>query len=98
MQIEKMIVISTGHLTEKVAEILDEAAMDAPPYCELEWAPAFTRDHGWLFHVPKLEDMLETDPPECLRNIFAFARAAGCDWVMLDSDGERVEGMPWHEW
>ena len=98
MQIEKMVVISTAHIDEETAKMLNEGAEDYPPFCDLEWSPAFARDHGWLFHVASVERVVETNPPQCLRNVFAFARALGCEWVMLDCDGDRVDGLPSWEW
>lgn len=102
MLIEKMLVLSTGHITEETANILNEAAEDYPPFCDLEWRPTFARDESWVFYVRPLAsngvpDEAEDTPPE-LSRIYALAREQGCEWVMLDCDGERLEALPWHEW
>lgn len=102
VEIEKMLVLSTGHITEETAKRLNEEAEELPPFCNIEWGPAFAREEGWLFYVPKMAENGEPDDPEGtpddLARVFMFAREHGCDWVMLDCDGPQVELLPHHEW
>lgn len=102
IEIEKMLVLSTGHLTKVTAALLNDAAEEDPPFCTLEWGPAFARDEGWLFYVPPITENGEPDDPEGapedLTRVFMLAREHGCMWVMLDCDGPQVEGLPYQTW
>lgn len=102
LEIEKMLVLSTGHLTESTADILNDAAHDEPPFCELEWGPSFARDEGWLFRVRPLAENGAPDESEGtpldLSRVFMFAREHGCAWVMFDCDGPQIEELPWAAW
>ena len=100
LEIEKMLVMSTWHLREEVAEMLPDTHEDEPSTVEqAHWWPSFTRAEGWMFYVPpNREDMRYIDAPEELKTIIALARANGCTWVMLDRDGPVVDELPHWEW
>lgn len=108
LEIEKMLVLSTGHVSEETANRLprghaDMAGDDFNESDDIpEWGPAFARAEGWLFRVPRMADNGEPDDlpgtPEDLARVFMFARENGCDWVMLDCDGPQVNTLPFHEW
>jgi hypothetical protein len=92
MHIERMLVLSTGHVSKEVNDILEG------DWKALAWGPEFVRDEGWVFRVVDDDIIRDTDPPQCIRDAMSFARGAGCEWVMFDCDGDRVEILRWHDW
>lgn len=102
IEIESMLVLSTGHLLKNTAATLNEEAEELPPFCNIEWGPAFHREEGWLFHVPPrtADGFLDMplDAPVDLRRVLAFAQEHGCAWVLFDCDGAQIEGLPFKEW
>lgn len=102
IEIEKMLVLSTGHLSKKTADMLEAAREESPAFNNIEWGPAFVRDESWLFYVPPIAENGEPDDPEGtpedLARVFMCAREHGCMWVMLDCDGPQTEELPFHEW
>lgn len=84
MNIEKILVLSTGHLSEIVAQ---RAHI---------WAPTFTRDEGWMWAVPSKEHWCGY--PSELEDAFKLAVAHDCTWVLFDRDAEKIDELPWHEW
>jgi hypothetical protein len=98
LEIAQMLVLSTAHIPENIADQLPRDAGDEGP----DWSPTFTRDSGWLWHVPPLADNGEADEvdgtPAELSAVFRFAREQGCVWVMLDSDGPAIDELPTWEW
>ena len=105
VSIEKMLVVSTSHLREATANLLNSEAEEAPPFCNIMeegWGPAFVRDAGWIFYVSPLAENGEPDEPENLppelSKLFMFARENGCEWVMLDSDGPELDELEAFVW
>lgn len=108
LPIEKILVLSTSHITKEVATELDRlvAAITnlgesvAMALHDTDWIPSWTRVEGWMFHVPKADanDSRYVNAPYCLQACVNMAREAGCDWLMLDRDGEVVPDLPTWEW
>jgi hypothetical protein len=91
-EIHKMLTLSTSHVTLKTAGDLEHKTDDLPP-C---WDKA---GYGWFIVVP--DDKGVPTPHTCpddLKSVFTYARARGCTWVMLDSDGPVVDGLKTWEW
>lgn len=91
MEIQKMLVMSTGHLTSETIDAMTQG----PPV----WGPAFTREDGWVFRVvPTAEggDSLEGTPTE-LAAAIRLARAEDCAWLLFDRSGPRIKVLPWPE-
>lgn len=82
--IERMLVLSTGHVGPNTARCLDLGVI-----------PSMAREEGWLLYVPTDDD---DDVPADLARIFQFARGMECEWVLLDRDGEIEPSLPWWEW
>lgn len=91
IEIENMLVVSTGHLS---AETVFALPRDRGDNCELSWGPAFWRDEGWLFNVA----LGAPEAPVDLRAVLAFAHEKGCTWVMLDRDGPVIDELPYYDW
>lgn len=101
-EIERTLVLSTAHVSEETALLLNHTAIltgDAG----LTWAPAMTREEGWLFAVPMnftpVEWAIHVEPyPAELRAAFAVARDEGCHWLLFDCDGPIVDTLTAFEW
>lgn len=94
-EIHKMLVMSTAHVSEETAKLIDEA-YDR----KHAWAPAFARAEGWLFYVGDENPVVKhgLDYPEEFAALFSFAMEQGCTWLMLDRDGDTVDNLPTFEW
>lgn len=95
MEIEKMLVLSTAHVSESTADLINRIK-------GLSWGPAFESTYGWIFHVSPLAESGETDdppgtPPE-IRAALHLARLHRCKWLLFDSDGPVVEELQTYEW
>lgn len=96
--IEKMLTLSTAHVSEDTAALLEDTLQQtlgtAPFIC-------FQKDdYGWFVHVPadvSMRESLDTFP-EDLRTCMDHARAEGCTWLMFDRDADLVEGLPAYDW
>jgi hypothetical protein len=87
MLIEKMLVLSTGHLQHDTCT----QWLDTAPFA------AFTKaDYGWFVFVP--EDLEEEVVPEELLACFVLARAQGCEWLMFDRDADTLDTLPVFAW
>jgi len=94
--IEKMLTLSTAHVTADTAAQLDDRLHQmlgtAPFIC-------FQKDdYGWFVHVPAVPDPRHEQIPPDLNACMAMARAEGCTWLMFDRDADPVEGLPTYDW
>lgn len=87
-------VISTGHLTEEVAEALSKVLPGEDFY---GYYCAVT-GHGGFVHFGDLEADERGNLPACLRDVAEWAEREEFEWVRFDSDGDRIEGLPYYEW
>jgi hypothetical protein len=90
-RIIKMLDATTGHLPEQICQDLNG----------YDGVIATDREYGWLLWVP--EDPAEHaegygDIPAEVVTLQVFARGLGCDYVLLDADAARVEGLPHWDW
>jgi hypothetical protein len=98
--VRQILDISTAHVSERTARILDEIVADD---ALLGLRPGVIvhgkGEHGWLVYVPS-EPSQESTPdfPEDLRTCMEHARALDCDWVMFDRDGVVIDALPEYEW
>lgn len=91
MEISKMLTVSTAHITQTTAEILDDGVRDLIVYKKDEY--------GWFIVVPESDVIVHlwTVLPN-LMTLLAFAKDLGCDWLCLDRDGEVLEYIKSYEW
>jgi hypothetical protein len=83
--------LSTAHLPQQVCDRLS-----AQP-----GVIAYQTIHGWLLWVPDDPDDSSAgggEPvPDVVLAIQRYARALGCDYVLVDADGDEVDDLPtWH--
>lgn len=103
LEIEKMLVISTAHVSPLTAGCLPKGPEDMTKSEEArmpEWWPIFAREEGWLFYVPSkdADDPRYQQAPFELIQAIRLAEDQGCSWLMLDRDGSRVDQLRTWEW
>ena len=99
-QVRKILDISTSHVSEKTAQLLEEMGIDAELVGDRPRLITHRKgDYGWLVYVPS-EHSGETDPgfPSDLRACMEHARSLECDWIMFDRDGVTIDALPTYEW
>ena len=94
-EIKKVLVISTGHLTEFTNSVMVmEKGEIGLVYYPIE--------HGYVLILPpKITEWLKAEgwtAPRCIVDIVRRAKRLGCDWVRLDCDGEVLDGLTYYEW
>jgi hypothetical protein len=91
LEIQKVLVLSTGHLPQEVMEDLGEGSALTQKYLIAPY------EYGAFVWVPT--DWSSTDfLPKELRDALDFAGIRYCQWVRFDSDGPRVDDLPYWEW
>lgn len=86
-------VISTAHITPAVGQELHELL----PGEEFYDTPCMGGAHGSMLYCADTDNLPE-DAPQCLRDVLAWARGEGFDWVRLDADGDSIDGLPEFAW
>lgn len=92
MEIEKMMTLSTIHITESTSKYLDREDR-----AELVVYPK--SEYGWFIYLglDSLKDELLLIPKD-LVEIIQFAIKNDCMWLCLDCDGDEEESLPIYEW
>lgn len=86
LEISKVLIISTAHITQKTAEIISQLPL-----------VIYEKDHyGYWILVP--EDCEENSYPMDLQKCLKFARENNCQWLCLDRDGYEVNGLRKYNW
>lgn len=83
---QRMAVISTGHVTEEDSEAIPRLIRNGT-------INGMTREHGWMISVSSNDG----DLPR-LHAILNAARESGFHWVLLDCDGDTVDGLEVFDW
>ena len=86
VEIAKMLVLSTGHLTADTCVYRCHGLIGAYEKGE----------YGWFVHVEGTASLDEI--PEDLAACLAFAIIEGCEWIMFDRDGPTVPELPTYDW
>ena len=88
MEINKMLSLSTGHVSEDTARLMDN---DAIGQVVIYDKPNF----GWFVHVPERFELDEVkcSCPNDLFQCLDFAEKRGCGWIMFDSDVEPINEL-----
>ena len=104
LEISKVLTISTGHIREETAVMLERVA---ERYTDLDVPVVYKKgEYGYIVHIS--EDSFSTedgeavcgheDVPADLRNCMLLAYRNGCDWLCLDRDGALLKNLPVFEW
>ena len=113
LEIAKMLVLSTRHLTQATANKLPQGHADLAYFESQRLATSSGRtkslgpdeEPDWWPTFARDEgwvfhvgDPHDEDTPKDLTLLLAFAQRQGVDWLMLDRDGPVVEELPHYEW
>ena len=98
LDIQKIITLSTAHISEKTAQALDMMAKN--PMTITETITVYNKDDiGWFIYCPEYTNI--NDIPEKykdLRTIITFAHDHDCEIICLDADYETVDYLPTYDW
>jgi len=87
-EIQKMLVLSTCHVTEKTAKAMEEKSVESSlPY-----------DFGFFVHVPTHARDIPANTPSDLEFLLGYGRGLGCDWIRLDNAGPERDDLPKWDW
>lgn len=94
--IVSMLMISTAHITEKTAEIMENGSFE-------NLAVYAKEQYGFFVPVPAGSLLYEgsnyqAELPEDLFACLKYAAEQNCCWLMLDRDYETVSGLPTYDW
>lgn len=90
MELAKMLVLSTAHLSEQTAR-------DWMAVCP--WTCFEKGDYGWFMYV--CDDVAITEAeavPLEVRSAIHVAKREGCEWIMWDCDASCIDELPQYEW
>ena len=96
LEIHKVLVLSTAHMTEGDSNLL--------PYAEEYGLVVYEMDEfGWMIYVND-EYLQKVLPPELsdfsdgFKQAIKLAQKNGCEWLRFDRDANTVEQLPEYEW
>jgi len=95
MEFGRYVVLSTAHVRCATAEQLTAWAQLPPSDQPLVVA---STHYGWFLHTRAVVDPGDPRLPDELGAILAFGRAQGCDYVLLDCDGDRTDALAVFPW
>jgi len=89
LEIEKSLVISTGHISKETADLLELKKIDSlvvEPY-----------EYGWRIHIST--DYKYEEIPDDLKRLMSFAdEVFSCSWIRLDQDGPYLDFFKTYDW
>ena len=89
--IEKTLVISTGHITEKDIYILDHKNEYSSTVIQ------HPNGYGTIIHIHS-DIKISSNFSKEFKNIIKIALNLNCQWINFDCDGEIYEELPLFEW
>lgn len=99
MQTFSVLVLSTAHVTQPVAEALNEIFLRGvrPDPLLNHWGSYVVgspwSEYGWWIWTE-----VEVEVPPCLRHVLKFAADRGHRWVQFDCDEPIIDELPHWEW
>lgn len=97
-EMRRLMVLSTAHISEETANYLNLIEANSVA----EWPATggvYGENDGWFFYCHE-ENNGEGHRhiPDDLFEVMKYARLHGCDNLLLDNDGPRVDALPQWEW
>lgn len=89
-EIQRVLTLSTAHLSQDVALAMDEEEPQDWIYDKLHW--------GYLVFVPEPGVGFARKIPDCLSAAVQKAQEFGCTHVRFDRDAETLDGLPTFDW
>jgi hypothetical protein len=108
MSIEKMMCLSTGHISQDTAESLGlgilnedldytERDEETPPWFERLTVYSHS-EYGWLICLAQIQEQADEGTPVDLCRVIDYAVAQGCDWLLIDRDADLIDDLPHFDW
>ena len=102
MEITKMLTLSTCHIKEETAMLLNDACIYKKEFSLVLYPKRWISDYyGWFIYIP---EELEADPetyedvPKDLMQCLLFAKHVGCELLCLDGDREVLSYLDKYNW
>ncbi|MEJ7933844.1 hypothetical protein WG907_06165 [Sphingobium sp. AN558] len=95
LEIGTYLVLSTAHITLKSSERLNSWAASPP---ELQPIIIASTCYGWFISSFEVEGEAAQAVPVEIVAIQSFARSLGCQYILLDCDGDVVADLPTFSW
>lgn len=92
--IRNFLILSTSHIKQETAEELDCAEYYSGNSSVLAGGPF--SEYGWFMYAQDCNP--DGKVPSELMDVFAYANAHDCDYVLFDRDAEVIEELPTWEW
>lgn len=85
LEISKMLILSTAHITPETVNYLNNSNLEFPAIYEKS---GLLGNYGWFIYTNyEPEEILKNNVPYELMEAMLFAKESRCDWLCLDSDG-----------
>lgn len=95
-EISKMLTISSGHISDETAEMLErEPELNALRLSVYTKSADDGENYGWFIYLPSdIHDGVPADLAKCMR----IAASNGCNVLCLDGDGPEYPGLETFDW
>ena len=95
----KICSVSTAHITEEDNERLERASRRQGAHGLII---SYEKDNGFFVFIDQDEAMLAAlryhNYSEAFVRLYYMAQAQGCEWMLLDGDGQIMPGLPTYDW
>lgn len=93
-EVRRFLVLSTCHVSERTAKRLDDT-----PTAEWPCLGGPYGEYGWFLYAHDENSGVGKDRiPDDLFAVMVWVRRQGCDYLLLDCDGDEIEDLPRHDW
>lgn len=94
LETHTFVVISTGHVSQDTARMLEQTP-------SIDWPCVGGRysQYGWFIYAHDVKEFVGTGRiPDDLFAVMTWARNQGLEYLLLDCDGDQIEGLPAFDW
>jgi hypothetical protein len=93
LETRKTLCLSTAHVSETTANMLNTTSYEKWPVCGGPWS------FGWMMYAHDEQlDAGDIPFPNDLWDCCCFARKHGFDYIIFDQDADPVEDLPKYSW
>ena len=98
LEIDKMITISTGHISKHTALALEREVKYCLNEIEIPLSIYIKAEFGWFIFIPDNSEFEEGRIPDDLTDCINFAKKHNCKWLCLDCDGLIMSELKTYDW
>ena len=105
VEICSMIVVSTGHIPEKAAKLLERKHRNSDDIYEADdhWINDLnigTSEYGYFISVTSLGRRVkeEKDVEDWIKETYEFCAEIGASWIHYDQDADIVDNLRYYNW